>query len=78
MEKLSTWAVYDFSLSLASVSIFPVLLFSLLHAATYTKKVLDVSTIHCVIQLILLVFLGFINRFELQLCFPLAIAEELE
>ncbi|OXB63584.1 UNVERIFIED_CONTAM: hypothetical protein H355_003011 [Colinus virginianus] len=27
----------------ASVSIFPVLLFSLLHAATYTKKVLDVS-----------------------------------
>lgn len=32
-----------FSLTFTSVSIFPVLLFSLLHAATYTKKVLDVS-----------------------------------
>lgn len=60
------------------MSIFPVLLFSLLHAATYTKKVLDVSMIWCMIPLILLVFLGVINMFELQLWFPLARLEELE
>lgn len=32
-----------YSLMFVSVSIFPVFLFSLLHATTYTKKVLDVS-----------------------------------